>query len=650
MINRFIVILFLICPFFISAQEYDESRLEEILELISEEGDLTIQLDQIDALMQSPINLNKATISELMTIPGMSPAIAEKIISTMKTVRHKNLRFLADEINLSDEMLYILGLCTYIDEGKRRSAKHYFYGRGRSISRLNEIDGFERDKFKGDKLNLYQRYNLYYDGISTGLLIDKDEGETKLDDFKSGFIALEYFNSKLIVGDYYLEIGMGNLFWKSFGARKGADVITPALEWGSAIQPYRSSIEADFFRGAAFSSIIPINMYNSFNVKMWYSNIDRAGTLTEDGIITSIYQQGYFRTETEINKKNAVNELLYGANIEWQSRYFSAGIATYNISYDKTLETTSKSSFLGSEGLLKTAYFISNLTDFSIGAELSQDANDYLGMKIGAQLVKNDYMLAAGFRSYDSDFRSPFGYNFGEQSYPANETGFYFAGNWKKYKTLSISAYVDIYESKRQTYYVPFGLRGIDLFSEIWWKPHRKTEIKLRLRYEDKSESHTDNILKQKLTYQKIKPAIRLDIKHNINSKLFIRLRGETNAVLYEKALSDETGYMTFFEMGWQAISFLKIGGRYTIFSTDSYDSAIWQYEYAMPGYMTTVPLYGKGGRAYIYTKIKPIDNIIFTLRAAYTRKNNIESMGSGYLKTDGNEDIRVYLQLDLRF
>jgi len=648
--NKWLIILYLFfVPVYTYPQEYDETKLEEVLELFAIEYDLTIQIDQIEALIQKPIDLRTASIDDLLLIPGISPGIAENIVSNMKKNEYKSIIELSDEMNISDEMLYILSLCTYISEEKKRARKHYFYARGRSISRLSEIDGFERDKFKGDKLSLYQRYNLYYDGISSGILVDKDEGEKKLNDFMSGFLALEYFNSKLIVGDYSLEIGMGNLFWKSFGSRKGSDVISPALQWGSAIKPYRSSIDADFFRGAAYENNIPISTNNSIKARAWYSNIDRAGTLTEDNIITSIYKQGYFRTETEINKRNAVNEQCFGGSMDWQSKYFTIGATVARIEYDKGLQTTSKSNFNGKDGFLKTVYFISNIKDISLGSEISQDAHNNTGLKIGTQLVKNDYMLAAGFRSYDADFRSPFGYNFGEQSYPSNETGLYFAGTWKKYKTFNVSTYVDFYKSKQQTYYVPFGLRGIDLFSEIWWKPYRKTEMRLRLRYEDKSNSYTDYTLKQKLTYQKIKQAIRLDIRHNVSTRIYLRLRGEANAVLYEKGFDDEVGYMTFFEMGWQPIKFLKIGGRFTIFSTDSYESAIWQYEYAMPGYMTTVPLYGNGTRAYLFLKTAPINSIILTLRATYTRKNNVETLGSGYLETLNNKDIRAYVQLDIR-
>ena len=536
-----------------------------------------------------------------------------------------------------------------IEKEKRRKKKYNFYARARNIYRASEIDGFADDKFLGDRLNLYQRYNAYYDGISAGLLIDKDEGEKYINDFTGGFLSLEYFNSNLIAGDYYLELGMGNLFWKNIGMRKGAEVILPAVQWGSGIEPYRSSIEANFFRGLAFETKIPVSYYNSLKFKSWYSNIDRSATVDENGIITSLYQTGYYRTETEIAKKNRVNEEIYGADIEWQSKYVSIGAAGYKIKYSKPMESLSKSVFRGKEGFLGTLYALSSFSDYSLAAEVTKDAGNNLGIKAGAQVVKKDYSLAAGFRSFDALFRSPFGYNFGEQSYAANETGFYFGANWKKYKTLSISAYLDIYRSKKQTYYVPFGLRGLDVFSEIWWRPHRKTEARVRIRYEDKTDAHTDYDLGQKLIYQKAKPAIRLDIKHKVNSKLFFRIRTETNAVLYEKSISNESGFMMFFEISWQIIDQLKFGSRASLYSTDSYDSAIWQYEYAMPGYMTTVPLYGKGARYYMYFKIMPLENIILTLRTAYNKKNDTETLGSGYYETLSNEDLRFYFQLDLR-
>ena len=644
-----ILLLFLLTSPLCS-QITDTEKLEEALETISDDTDVSIQLDEVEGLIQDPINLKNTDVESLMRIPGFSPALAEKILNLAKDKNIKTIRDIADKVNLTDEQYYLLKLCSYIERDKKRRRKYNFYARARNIYRASEIDGFADDKFIGDRLNLYQRFNAYYDGASAGVLIDKDEGETKLNDFTSGYLSLEYFNSKLVAGDYYLSVGMGNLFWKSFGMRKGANAIMPALQWGSGIEPYRSSIEASFFRGAALETDISLFSNNSIKLRTWYSNVDRSATVDDIGIVTSVYKTGYYRTPSEISKKNALNENLYGANLEWKSKYFSVGAVAYHIKYDKPIESISKSVFSGNQGLLGSVYSLLTFSDVSFGTEVSKDANSNIAIKAGTQLVKQDFSIAAGFRSYDALFRSPYGYNFGEQSYIANETGFYFGVNWKKYKTLNISAYLDIYRSKQQTYYIPYGLRGIDLFSEIWWKPHRKTEIRIRLRYEDKTDSHTDYDIEQKLVYQKIKPALRFDIKHNVNTKLFLRFRSESNAVLYEKDKSDEEGFMMFMELSWQIFKQLKAGGRATIYSTDSYDSAIWQYEYAMQGYMTTVPLYGKGSRYYMYLKIMPIENIILTLRSSYMKKNNTETLGSGYYETLYNEDLRFYFQLDLRF
>mgnify|MGYP006287126559 CR=1 FL=1 len=99
----------------------DPERLEEVLENISEESDLTIQLDEVEALSRDPIDLSRADVEILMKIPGISPALAEKILKTVETGDINSIKDLSDKLNLTEEQNYLLDLCTFIEPSEKYS-------------------------------------------------------------------------------------------------------------------------------------------------------------------------------------------------------------------------------------------------------------------------------------------------------------------------------------------------------------------------------------------------------------------------------------------------------------------------------------------------------------------------------------------------
>jgi hypothetical protein len=170
-----------------------------------------------------------------------------------------------------------------------------------------------------------------------------------------------------------------------------------------------------------------------------------------------------------------------------------------------------------------------------------------------------------------------------------------------------------------------------------------------RLRYEDKTDNYKNEELQFENIYQKIRLSSRFEYRTEINKNFVLRFRIEGVRVELEES-DYEVGYAGFGEFNWNISKVLKFGSRLAYFSTDSFDSAIWLFEYAMPGYMTTNALYGEGIRSFIYLKLTPLELIDIWVRYTYTTKNNVESMGSGWNEIDGNQDGRLYFQIDAAF
>ncbi|MFC2132023.1 hypothetical protein ACFLSQ_11370 [Bacteroidota bacterium] len=637
-----VVALIFVYQFELRPQEYNSDKLENLLEKIAEDTGSSPELDAIEQLAENPLFIKETTVGELLRIPGFTTSEAKDIIHLAKTDSINTYTQIFSNIKLTEDQKYLLMICTTFEEPTEVSA----YWRMRNKRYLNDVRGFEEDKFKGDELDLYHRLTAYYEDFSFGILSDRDAGEIVQSDFFSGYAAGELSGWKFILGDYYIESGMGNILWKSFAVRKGAEVIYPAVQMGKGLRPSRSSLDYSHFRGAAVERNYQFSN-NKINGLFWYSNTRKSGTVDKTGqYITSFYRAGYYRTETEILKKNSLHEVAFGADINCSINALTAGFTALRLQYDKKIISESKYSFYGKDGNLFALYSYLDLDNSTIGAEASTDANGNLGFKAGSQFNFNQFDLAFSIRSFTPDYRSQFAYNFGESSAPNNEYGFYTGFRYKGIDKFVISSYIDLYASYGRTFYVPEPIKGVDLFCQTDFFIGKTTNIILRLQYENKTDAVKD---KNEYQYviQKGLLRSRLELKQKINKQLNIRLRTEVSYVNFKEVKNAETGIAAFIDLNWTPCQIIKAGFRLSLFSTKSFESVIYQYEWVMPGYMTTTPLYLEGLRYYAWLKIEPVKNLTVWLRYSITKKNNIDNLGSGYLEIDGNKDQRLILQID---
>lgn len=638
----FLLAFVIVCN--VSAREYDPEKLENVLEVISRSSGASAQIDEIESYIDDPIYLRDASIFEIAQLPGITSSHALKIKELIKRDSSDvSFNTLFDELRLSEAQLYILELCTTLDE---KLIKHpELVSRLRTINKLQEVKGFDKSIFQGDKLDLYQRYNFNSDRVKAGLLLDKEPGELPIADFISVYASYKKGNTKIFLGDYYIEKGMGNILWKSFGLRKGANTVAPVVQMGSGIKEYRSSIDYLFFRGGAVETGFRFSDI-TVNASIWGSHAPRSARIDTNGFATSIHKTGLYRYGTEINKKNKLMENNLGGSIEISSGNFMVGATSFWLGYDHEITSTSVSNYNGKEGFLKSGYISYFTEKYTVGGEVSEDGRGNYGAKAGAQFLFDWIDIGLAYRRFDKDYRTPFGYNFGESQSPANEEGIYLGCQLNFSPNFQIAMYADKYKSLGATYYVPGGIEGLDLFSEFLYRFDPANIIKLRVQRESKTDRRKQES-DDYATYDRTRLNVRLDYEGRIVRGLNYRLRLDGVMVDFEDYFEQELGLVGFAELKYQVLDDLGIGGRLTKFSTDSYESAIWQYEAIFPGYTISQPLYLNGTRYYLFIKYSPIKHLTLRIRYTMLTKFNVEKLGSGYDEIIGSEDNRVYFQID---
>ncbi|MBS1537265.1 MAG: hypothetical protein JST20_05900 [Bacteroidetes bacterium] len=650
--TRFILFLHILlaftCTAILPCLAQDRGAVENALEAVSQETDNAPIIDAIEYYTDNPLNLRKVKAQDLLFLPGISSTDARRILRLVK--KHPDITYsmLADSVGLSENQQSLLERCTTlrsITSGKSA----WVTSRTRNVQMVQQIKGLADSSFVGSPIALYQRFTGGMGNARAGITTTKAAGERSFTDFYSGFGEYNDKFLQVVAGDYTIESGLGSILWQPFGAKKGGEVIAPVIQQGSGISPYRSSTEFRFFRGAAVAATMPLSDNSSVAATLWYSSIRRSATIdTVRGVATSIDATGLFRTTTEIAKQNSLGEQVMGGILQWNiSTGVSIGASAFSLQYSKPIESSSSSTFLGQSGVLSAVHGSFVRQDMLLLGEISRDAFGNFSAKAGAEFIEKNFKTAISARWYDANFRSPFGYNFGEFSSPNNEIGLYAGWFWRGIPTFEITGYCDIYRSLTPRFGLYVPTRGVDVLTEIRWKISPLSTSILRFRTENKTDAFTAADGSHS-AYIRTVTSLRAEILHSLTKQVRTRARIEAVAVDFDNIYPSEIGVVGFAELWWQPDEQLKIGGRLAYYSTDSYNSARWTFEPSVPGVLGNPALYGNGARSFILINYAPLPQISLWVQYSVTAKNTVTSLGSGSTEISGNKEQKAIFQVDI--
>lgn len=649
--NKYIFTFFLFVLIYVTIPTYSqefESQIESIVDNISGSQYSENEIEYIEYRRLNKLNLLYASKNDIEQFPTFDIITARKIIDYMKINPNSNIAKLSKDLNLSSEQEIILDNCAFISI----STENVFLlnSRTRNNLQFDKVYGFENHKFLGNKLEYTQKITSQINNIELGVVLDKDAGEMDFLDFYSGYIKYDNNKTRLIIGDYYIEFGLGNILARDFPTRKGSNIISPALNFGNGIRPSRSTLDYSFFRGIGIEQ-----NFKLFNDKL-NIELSLAGSLTAKsgnidtvtGYVTSNYLTGLYRTQTEIAKKGTIDEKSIFGSVEFRFLDILFGIGTLYLDYNYPIQSSSSSAFQGKNGFLKSLWAKYENYNFAIGGEASLDALDNFGIKIGTVIDFDDYELAFHFRSFDENYRSQYGSIFGEFSNPANELGLYSGVIYKKLKNWRLSGFLDIYRSYGHTYYVPAQVQGFNIFLESNYKISNDIILLNRIVYENK----TDNIKLNNINnlYQKQKLSFRNDIRYYYSENFNIRMRLEIVGIDYADFQAREFGAAGFIEFNYLPIHNLRLYSRISYYSTESYDSAIWQYEYFIAGMINTYAAYLDGGKYLFGIKYDFYNHFRVNLLYSNASKNDIIELSSGNDKILSNSTNQLILQLEIKY
>lgn len=620
--------------------------------------------DTFEDLLLNPVELNTAGINELSSIPFLDFNSASIIISH----RNKYGQFISvNELfsipELNTELVNKILPFVKVDKiNVKDSVYHYskfeeswlitnlrnfnIKIRSRVSSDLQLREGFSNGNYSGTKLKSYNRIIIKRSSnLQFGAITEKDAGEKSFMDYYSYHFSLRNYGilKHLVIGDYNLEIGQGLLLWSSYSLSKGTDATLPVKKKSRNIRPHTGSSEYGFFRGLS----INLNLYD-FNLILFYSskridaNID--STTLE---IKSLPLTGIHATKNEISRKNAASELLIGSRLEYlfnSSNKF--GLTYYQSEFSNPFMKNSIFDLSGKNFSFFSFDFDNRFGPVNIFGEVANDK--YSTAFYGGLLLSpfSKLQLATSLRYYPKNFTNLHAFGFGEQSGKTqNENGIYSGIKFNSEFGL-FNIYYDKFKFPYSTYENPIPSSGDEVYLSYRKKINRDLELHLRFKSEKKEITEPINNLKS--ITERIRNSYRFEFDYFLSKQFKLRTRLEYNTYQIDKINLFEKGFLIYEDIRITPIKDLTIYGRIILFDTDSFSSAVYEFENDLTGLFSNLAMYGEGIRYYILAKYKFLKNVSMSFKYAETYKPNEKFLSSGNNKINGNVDNRFNFQIDV--
>jgi len=640
-----------------------EEVLDNILVEPDEKTDSEELVEILEELIRNPIDINLADVFDLSKLPNMDQQSAQIIIE------HRNKfgyffspteLFAIRELNkqLIESILPFVKTSRTNDELEKNeevvSSSDSFLNKSKLIIRnriTNDIqnrDGFTSGKYEGSKIKSYNKFLYNYDkNYQAGFLVEKDPGEVSYTDFTSFHLQVKDigFVKSFIAGDYVLEYGQGLALWSPYGFSKGADAVFPVKKKARYLRPYTSAAEYRFFRGAASRL-----SFDDFSFTAFYSNNTFDATIDSiTGEITSVGQSGFHRFESELNKKGSSKSKLIGGVLDYRFLgRMNVGVIYYNASFDNRFESTTLYDFSGDNFNYVSTYYELNFSKINFFGEASYDGTSVASIN-GIQFSANrDLIFTTSLRNYPRNYKNLYGFGFSEKSGKINnEVGIYSGLKWKiPFGVLNL--YYDIFKFPYRTSENSLSSEGNELLVDFVSIPLPSFEVRLRYKYEDKEVTELINIDEE--IVRRLKQIARTDLIYNISKDFRLKTRIEYNHFFIKDANLKENGLLVYQDLRYVPQKNINLYGRIIFFQTDSFNSAVYEYENDLLGVMPNLAMYGKGIRWYVIVKYKPLQFLTLSSKYSETYKPDETSLSSGDNEIIGNVDNRISFQIDMSF
>lgn len=525
--------------------------------------------------------------------------------------------------------------------------------------------------YLGSPFRVYTRYRFRYrQNISLGFTAEKDEGE---EFFKGSQSSYDFLSAHLFVrdlgrlkvvaiGDYSAQFGQGLTFWNglAFAAKSSFSLNVKRNAVGLA--PYTSVNENLFMRGAAatFALARKLELTGFFSNKRIDANVstiptanDSLDTNIQDAVFSSFIEDGFHRTASELNKKDAIGEQVIGGHLRWKERAWSIGATAARVDYDATLTRDLKPynqfEFQGAGNTTMGADWNVIWRSITWFGEAARSSNGGMAMNTGllAALDKRVSMSLL-FRDYGRDFHGLYSVAFAESTNPWNERGLFTGLEIRPNRKWQINAYVDQFRFPWLRYLTNAPSGGTDWLAQVNWKPNRQVEIYARVRQQVRSRNTAFDVSGIDPLVPLQQTNYRVNVSAKVSKSMSLRTRIET--VDFQRGSAPlQHGFLMYQDLVHRPLrSPLELTARFALFESGGYDARVYAYENDLIGVFSIPAYYGRGIRWYGMARLTPLRRVDVWIRYGAWIYRDQTVISSGLQEVNG--PVRSDLKVQLRY
>ncbi len=681
------------------AQEENDSRktllIEVLVETIAEQAgeddpniDYNTLVDDLLLFSEKPLNINKASFDDLQRLVILDDIAIGSLLShreehgklvnilelqTIKGFSPQVIRSIAPFVVVSDDESTRFSLKEMWKEGRHEMVVRYERTLQEKLGYSAIEDSLLAEnpnrRYLGSPDKLWARYRFQFSNrVSWGVTMEKDQGEEFFKgtnpygfDFYSAHVFVRDIGivKAAVIGDYQAQFGQGLTFFSGLAFGKSAAGVGVKRN-AQGLRPYTSVDENRFLRGAAatigIGKRIDVTAFVSY--KAVDGNVNTTNdTLTEvEEVFSSIFSSGFHRTPNELDNKDAIDELIYGGNINYRHKRLQVGLTGVSYHFSKAFQRSpdlyNVNEFQGRQNSnfgIDYSYIFRNFNffgEFSMSQNLGYATTHGVLMTLDPKVT-----LAAMVRHLRPDFQSVYANAITESSRMNNETGYYLGFNLNPFKGWYLTGFFDLFRFPWLRFQVnspSFGYEGI---AQLSYRPNRNLEVYFRFRQKNREINVPTAFNNEPIRFieDERRTYYRLNLSYKLNKTITLRSRVEY--ARYRRADRDvEQGFMMFQDIIYKPLSFpLSFSTRLAYFDTESYNTRIYAFENDVL-YAFSFPAYfNKGMRMYANIRWDITRSISVWLRVSNLFYHDRDEIGSGMELIDGKNRTDIKAQVRFR-
>lgn len=698
-----------------------EQRISAMAEQLGDDSDVDLSelADQLLDRLQDPVDLNHTTAQELGSLYLVTDI---QINALLEHVRRFGKFISIYELQVVDGMdLATLELVrpflTIRGEGSSRTPLKVMLAKGkhellfRSQVNIEERRGFlGRDPFgspyhdpHGDPLpdvddpavmdslrrtnkvylgspwKVYTRYRFQYRRqLDFGITAEKDEGEEFFQgtqqrgyDFYSAHLFLRDLGpvKAMALGDYQAQFGQGLTFSSGLSFSRKSAYTMNIKRNAPGLSPYTSVNENQFLRGAGATLQLGKRWEGTafISKKKYDANLQADGDSASAGLdadlvtFSSFQEDGYHRTFAELDKRNTLEELIYGGHMRYRGKGWDAGATAARVDYGHALSRTRVQPYNQFEfqGHSNTTFGFDwnvpyrNITWFGEvarnvpGGQASTDGG-YAGTTGLLAALDKRLSVALLYRELRRDFQGLYSSAFAESTNPWNERGLYTGIEIKPSRQWVFNAYFDQFTFPWLRFQTDAPSNGQEALAQLTWTPARGIQLYVKARRQSRPRNAGDDPSGIPPLVDARQDNLRFNASYRVGPAVTLRTRVET--VDYQRAEEPvEHGFVVYQDVIHRPMQGpLEFTGRIMVFGTDSYDARLYAFESDVPGVFSLPPIYGRGMKWYTMLRWSATRHVDLWARYGATLFTDRTAIGSGLQEVAGSRksDLKVALRL----